>query len=153
MRNGASINLQRLEKALVGFFLLCGLSIVVVYIVDPALYAKALQQPATGDISLISLPGLFLIGILGLISTIIYGVIHHWRWLYWLLLLALCSSILELPVTLLQFAGIVPDFFGYPLWYNLYRLAVSFFEVGLGIWMLYTYRKYGIWASGKSRAA
>lgn len=153
MKNALSTNSTRnLEKTLIGFFVLCALSIIVVYIIDPPLFANALQQQAPEGVSLISPIGLFLLGILAIITCGIYGITRHWRWIFWVLLIAFCASILELPVSILQFAGIVPDPFGYPLWYSLYRLGVSFIEIALGVWMLRVYLKNGVWGLGKRKA-
>lgn len=143
---------QKLDKALVSFFVLCACSIVVVYIIDPSLYAKALLLPAA-EIAFFSPITLVLFAILGVIAGTIYGVLHHWRWIFWPLLLAFNFSVLELPATLLQFAGIIPNFGTYPLWYSLYRLGVSFLEVGLGLWMLRIYLKTCVWGQGKKKRA
>jgi predicted MFS family arabinose efflux permease len=143
-------SIRRLEKALIAFFVLCAISIVVVYIVDPSVYMKVLLQKTATIPASFSPVTLFLVGILGFIAVIIYGILHHWRWLFWLLVVAFSFSILDLPVTLLQFAGIVPD--TYPFWYSLYRLGVALIEVGFAVWMLRVYRRNGVWAMGRSKS-
>jgi hypothetical protein len=73
--------------------------------------------------------------------------LHHWRWLFWLLLLANSFSILEVPATILQLTGVIPD--PYPVWYSLYRMSVAVIQVGIAIWMVRIYYLYGVWGMGK----
>jgi len=92
---------------------------------------------------------LFLVGILIFIAILIVGVMHHWRWLFWLLLIAFGFSILEIPATILQLTGLIPNSF--PLWYSLSRMGVALIEVGIAAWMLRIYRQYGVWGLGKQK--
>jgi len=138
-----------LEMAIIAFFILAALSLLVVYAADPAIYAQSL--------SLISSPAdqypvpvtLFLVGILTLIALLILGVVRHWRWLFWLMLVAFAGSGLQIPITFLQITGVLPT--PYPLWYNLFRMGVGMVELALAVWMIHIYRHQGVWALGKNR--
>ena len=90
---------------------------------------------------------LFLIAILGFLAVLLVGVLQHWRWLFWLLLLAFGFSILEVPATICQLTGILPHPF--PVWYSLCRMGVAIISIFIAIWMMYIYRHYGVWAMGK----
>ncbi len=43
-----------------------------------------------------------------LFSLLSTGVIHNWRWTFWLILVAFMAGILRVPIAGLQLAGIVP---------------------------------------------
>jgi hypothetical protein len=142
-------SVQRLSAVIIAFFVLAALSVLVVYFVDPTIFTKVLSlEPAATD--RYPLPStLFLVALLTFIAVLIYGVLHHWRWLFWLLLLANSFSILEVPATLLQFSGVIPD--PYPVWYSLYRMGVALVQVAIAIWMIRIYYHYGVWGMGRKK--
>ena len=139
----------RLETVLITFFVLAALSLIIVYFVDSSIYAKTLLlQPTTSNRYPLAAT-LFLVAILTFIAVIIYGVLHHWRWLFWLLLIANGFSILEVPATILQLTGVIPD--PYPTWYSLYRMGVALVQVAIAIWMIRIFYQYGVWGMGRKK--
>jgi len=137
----------RLEMAVIAFFILAALSLLVVYVADPAIYAHSLSL-ASSPADRYPVPvTLFLIGILAVIALLILGVMRHWRWVFWLMLVAFGSSALQIPVILLQIAGVLPT--ADPLWYGLFRMGVAVVELALAVWMVHIYRHEGVWALGK----
>jgi hypothetical protein len=140
---------QRLSAAIIAFFVLAGLSALVVYIADPTVYTKVLMLESTTVDRYPLLGTLFLIALLILISVLIIGVLRHWRWLFWLLLLANSFSILEVPATILQLNGVIPN--PYPTWYSLYRMSIAVIQVGIAIWMIRILYMYGVWGMGKKK--
>jgi len=137
----------RLETVIIAFFVLAALSVVVVYFIDPSIYAKVLKlEPATTDRYPFA-STLFLVALLIFIAFLIFGVTKHWRWLFWLLLIANSFSILEVPATILQLTGVVPEV--YPTWYSIYRMGIAVMQVGIAIWMIRIYFQYGVWGLGK----
>jgi hypothetical protein len=143
------VSVQRLEKVLIAFFVLATLFLLVVYVADPSIYTKTLLlKPSPAD--RYPLPAtLFLLAILVFIAVLIVGVVCHWRWLFWLLLVAFGFSILEIPAALLQLAGVIPN--PLPLWYSLSRMGVAIIEGGIAVWMIQIYRRYGVWAMGRKK--
>lgn len=140
-------NIFRLETVLIAFFVLAALSVLVVYVIDPSMYAKVLKlEPSTTERYPLA-STLFLIALLIFIAILIFGITKHWRWLFWLLLIANGFSILEVPATILQFTGIMPDL--YPVWYSLYRMSIAVIQVVIAIWMVRIYFQYGVWGMGK----
>lgn len=138
--------LRRLERVLITFFVLAALSLLVVYSVAPSIYVQTLLlQPSPTNRYPLAIT-LFLVAILIFLAILTVGVLRHWRWLFWLLLLAFGFSILEIPATILQLTGVLPD--PYPVWYSLYRAGVSVIEFIIAIWMVRIYRQYGVWAMG-----
>ncbi len=137
-----------LERILLAFFLLATLFMLVVYFVAPSIYTNTLllQPPPTDHYPLAAT--LFLVGILVFIAVLMVGVVQHWRWLFWLLLVAFGFMILEIPATILQLTGVLPNLF--PVWYSLCRMGVSIIAVVIAIRMFHIYRHYGVWAMGKN---
>ena len=138
---------RRLERTLLAFFLLTTLFAIVVYVVAPAIYSNILLLgPSPTDPHPFATT-LFLFALIVFLIILMVGVRRRWRWLFWLLLLAFGAMILDVPVTILQLAGVLPALF--PLWYNLCRMGASLLAVLIAIWMFLIYRYYGIWGLGK----
>src|SRR5205823_3449583 len=133
----------------IAFFLVAVLFLFVVYFADPSIYTNTLLlNPSPTDRYPIPVT-LFLVAILVFIAVLIVGVLRHWRWLFWLILIAFGFSILEVPATILQLAGVVPSLF--PVWYSLSRMGVAIIQVGIAVWMVQVYRQYGVWATGTKK--
>lgn len=145
------LTVKRLETVLITFFVLAALSLIGVYFADPTIYTKTLMlEPTTAN--RYPLPAtLFLVGILVFITILIYGMLHHWRWLFWLILIANSFSILEVPATILQLTGVIPD--PYPVWYSLFRMGTALIQVGIAIWMIRVFYHYGVWGMGRKKHA
>ena len=143
--------MRRLERILLAFFLLATLFLLVVYFAAPSIYTNTLLlEPSPTD--RYPFPAtLFLVGILVFIAVLIVGVVQHWRWLFWLLLVAFGFMILEIPATILQLTGVVPSLF--PVWYSLCRMSVAIIAVVIAVWMIHIYRHYGVWAMGKRKTS
>jgi len=138
-----------LEMAVIAFFILAALSLLVVYLADPAIYAQSLSL-ASSPADRYPVPvTLFLVGILTVIALLILGVVRHWRWVFWLMLVAFASSILHIPVTLLQIAGMLPS--ADPFWYSLLQIGAAMVEIGIAVWMIHIYRHSGVWAMGRDK--
>ncbi|HEX9131045.1 MAG TPA: hypothetical protein VF844_02000 [Ktedonobacteraceae bacterium] len=143
------LTVQRLSAVLIAFFVLAALSALAVYFADPTVYTKVLMLEST-TADRYPLPAtLFLVALLIFITVLIIGVLHHWRWLFWLLLIANSFSILEVPATILQLSGFIPD--PYPAWYSLYRMGIALIQVGIGIWMIRIFYRYGVWGMGRKK--
>src|SRR5215472_3972855 len=139
----------RLEKAVIAFFILDALSLLVVYLADPAIYAQSLSLTSSPADRYPVPVTLFLAGVLVLITLLSFGVVRHWRWLFWLILIAFTGSVIQIPVEGLQLLGVFPNL--YPVWYSLFRVGVGFIELGFAFWMIQTYRHRGVWAIGRKK--
>ena len=140
---------QRLSAVIIAFFVLAALSALAVYIADPIIYTKVLMLESTTADRYPLAATLFLVALLIFITVLIVGVLRHWRWLFWLLLVANSFSILEVPATILQLNGVIPN--PYPVWYSLYRMSIAVIQVGIAIWMIRIYYQYGVWGMGKKK--
>jgi hypothetical protein len=139
----------RLEMVVIAFLGLSALSSLVVYVANPSIYAQALALTSSPSDRYPVPVTLFLVGIFALIALLILGVVRHWRWVFWLMLVAFGGSALQIPVTLSQIAGVLPS--TDPLWYSLFRMGVAVVEIAIAVWMIHIYRHKGVWAMGKKR--
>ena len=138
---------RRLERLLLAFFLLAALFLVVVYVAAPSMYTQTLLlQPSLTDRYPLPVT-LFLVVIVVFLAILIVGVVRHWRWVFWLLLVAFGGMILEIPATILQLTGVFPSLF--PVWYSLCRMGVAMMAVAIAVWMGQIYRHHGVWAMGR----
>ena len=138
---------QRLQRLLIAFFLLATLFLLIVYVAAPSIYTNTLLL-ASSPADRYPLPiTLFLVALLAFIAVLLVGILHHWRWLFWLLLIAFGAMVLEIPATVLQLTGVLPNLF--PVWYSLCRMGVAIIAVLIAIWMASIYRHHGVWAMGK----
>ena len=126
-----------LERLLLLFFFLATLGLVVLYVVTPSLYVtKLLLFPPPTDPYPMPIT-LFLGSIVVFVAVVMVGVIQHWQWVFWLLLVAFGCSFFELPAILLQFIGLLPG--QPPIWYGLSQIGVALLEVGGAVWMFHIY--------------
>ncbi len=144
----ASIRVS-LEMGMIAFFILAATSLLVVYLADPAIYAQSLWLMSSPADRYPVPVTLFLVGILAVIALLILGVVRHWRWLFWLMLVAFAASALQIPVTLVQMTGVLSS--SDPLWYSLFRMGGCVVELALAVWMIQVYRREGVWAQGAKR--
>jgi hypothetical protein len=142
---------QRLEQVLIAFFAACALFILLVYIATPSIITQALIRTPSPTDRYPLIATVFMLALLSLIAIVIVGVVRHWRWLFWLLLIAFGFSILQVPATILELTGVLPNPIPVPLWYSLSRTGVALVEVGIAVWMVRIYRQYGVWAMGKKK--
>jgi hypothetical protein len=137
-----------LERAVIAFFILAALSLLVVYGASPAIYAQSLSLTSSPADRYPVPVTLFLVGVLVLITLLSFGVVRNFRWVFWLMLVAFAGSALQIPVTLLQIADVLPS--SDPLWYGLFRMG-AVVELALAVWMIYISRREGVWAKGAKR--
>ena len=138
---------RRLEWTLLTFFLLTTLFALVVYAVAPSVYSTILLIHLSSTDSHPLAATLFLLALVVFLAVVMVGVRQHWRWLFWLLLIAFGAMIIDIPVTIFQLVGVMPDLF--PVWYNLCRMGVSLVAVCIAGWMVWIYRRAGVWGLGK----
>src|SRR5215469_5180602 len=138
--------IKSLEKALVVFVSLLLVSLLIIFAAEPSIYTMTLWP---GWVPTERYPWqilLFLGALIIFLGILMYGVLHHWRWFFWGILIAWTSSVIQVPVEGLWLLGVFPD--PYPVWYSLFRGGVGFIELGFAFWMIQTYRHQGVWAMG-----
>jgi hypothetical protein len=138
---------RRVQAGVIGFFAMVALSLVAIYALRPAIYVSVLGGKVSATGSHPPIATLFMVAILLLIALLVVGVLRCWRWVFWLLVVAFTFSALQVPAGALELAGILPSAF--PAWYTIYRSLVAVVEVGLGVWLLVVWRRWGVWATGR----
>ncbi len=136
-----------LEKALVTFVSLLLFSLLIIFALEPSIYTTTLWP---GWVPTECYPWqilLFLGALIVFLGVLMYGVLHHWRWLFWPLLIAFAGSVIQIPVESLQLLGVFPN--PYPVWYSLFRGGVGCIEFAFAFWMLQTHRHQGTWGMGR----
>ena len=140
---------RALQAVLVGFFALAATSLVVIYLLAPALFVETLfETPDPARVRSAPLT-LFLLLVLGFLAVLAVGVVRRWRWLWPLLLLAFTASALEIPAIALELAGVLP--LTVPAWYAVLRMLVSAGLVGIAVWMWRVQRACGPWGMAGAR--
>ena len=138
---------NRTQSLVLGFFGFAWISLVVILLVDPAIYDNAMKLSA-GSHPLADLA--FLGGISALIALLSVGVLRRWRWTFWLILVAfLIGGAVRTPVSVLELAGVLPS--AGPPWYVMFQALLGLVQVAIGVVMISEYRRAGPW--GGSQAA
>jgi hypothetical protein len=121
-----------------------------IYLFAPEIYLDTLMlQPSKADRRPLIVT-VFLVAVVLWIVLLGVGIVRRWRWVFWLIVVAFTFSALQIPATVLELAGILTV--GVPVWYSVLRALVAVIELGIGIWMLRLYRRYGVWARGRTPA-
>ncbi len=144
-RGAISATVFALQTALIGFFACAALTLVATYSVAPTIYVDTV--PLDGDTLARHPPGVtFFVGIiLAVIAVLIVGVARRWRWTFWLALIACASSVLHLPVTLLQLASVLPG--GPPPWYGAVQVGAEAIQIAIAAGMVHMHRRGGVWGA------
>lgn len=85
---------------------------------------------------------LVLTALLALLST---GVIHGWRWIFWLILVAYLAGILHVLTATLQLGGVMAE--QAPGWYVVFQGVIGLLQFAIALAMLVGYRKAGVWGA------
>jgi len=133
---------NRTQSLVLGFFGFAWISLIVILLVDPAIYDEAMRLPA-GEHPLADL--VFLGAISVLIALLSVGVLRRWRWTFWLVLAAfLIGGAVRIPASVLELVGILAP--AGPPWYLVFQALLGLVQVGIGVLMLSGYRRAGPWA-------
>ena len=125
---------------MVGFFVLVWIALVAILVLSPDVYTETLRKVG-GDSRAIEAS--FLIALSALIALLAVGVFRRWRWTFWLVLIAFFFSVLRLPASALQIAGMIPA--SGPPWYEALQGVIGAVQLLIAIAMFAGYRKAGIW--------
>jgi hypothetical protein len=130
----------RWRQAIVSFFGLVWIALLVILVADPAIYDRTLNLPPRerwiGQAVLLA-------AVTVLIAVLSIGVVRRWRWLFWLILIAFLAGILRLPAAGLEISGTIPTHD--PTWYILLQGALGIVQFLIGILLLDGYRHAGPW--------
>jgi hypothetical protein len=130
---------NRTQSLVLGFFLVVLASVIVIRVLAPGVYDRALRLPSGGD----QLGDLFLAALTAFLILLAIGVLRRWRWLFWLVMVAFLAGLLRIPVVILQLTGILAT--DLPDWYLAYQGLLGLAQFLIGLAMVASYRRAGVW--------
>ena len=125
------------QWAVLAFFGAVWVALAVLLVAAPEIYGLAAAGVP---------PALFFAGISLIIAVCVVGTVARWRWLFWLIELAFLAGALRIVASAFAVAGIVP--LDGPPWYVAFQGAIGVAQLAIGIAMLRSYRRAGIWGRG-----
>jgi hypothetical protein len=134
-----SARINRTQALVLGFAAAAWALLVVILVAAPDVFADALGLPA-GDRRPAAA---FLLALSVFLALLGVGVVRRWRWTFWLVLVAFLAGLLRVPASLLELAGVVPT--SAPAWYVLLQAVIGIVQFAIGLAMLSSYRRAGIW--------
>jgi hypothetical protein len=136
------VRINRTQALVLGFVLAAWLSLVVILVAAPDVFAGALKLPA-GDPRAAALA--FMVALTAFLALLGVGVVRRWRWLFWLVLVAFLAGLLRVPASALELAGVLPA--SGPTWYVLLQAAIGLVQFAIGLAMLSGFRTAGAWGA------
>src|SRR5690349_10446675 len=104
---------NRSQALVLGFVGVAVLILLVLLVVDPAIYADSLR-PLPQSSSTVSV---FLAALTAFLTVVAVGVIRRWRWIFWLVVAAFCAGALRVPASALELTGALQPIG--PAWYEI----------------------------------
>jgi hypothetical protein len=141
---------RALTRVLFAFGALALVFLGAVYLFAPEIFLDTLMLQPSAAVRRPLIVTVFLVAVVLWVVLVGVGIVRRWRWVFWLIVVAFTFSALQIPATVLELAGILTV--GVPVWYSVLRALVAVIELGIGIWMLRLYRRYGVWARGRAPA-
>ena len=133
--------MNRTQLVLLGFTACSWIALVVILLAAPDVYDAELKP--LGLAGLVEARLAFLVAVTGLLILLVVGVVHRWRWLFWLILIAFAAGILRLPLFGLQLLGLAP--LNVPLWYSALQAVIGMIQIAIAAAMYSGYRRHGVW--------
>ena len=126
--------MSRIQVAVLAFFATVWVALGAILIAAPDIYG--LTASAVPPIT-------FFGGISVLIAFSAIGVVRRWRWLFWLIVVAFLAGAIRIVASALERAGVAP--LDGPRWYAALQGAIGIAQLAIGIAMVRSYRRAGIW--------
>ena len=137
--------LNRIQALVLGFFLIALGSLVIIRVAAPDVYEQALNFPPSWPRWAKTA---FLIALAAFLAFVSVGVLHRWRWAFWLILIAFLAGVLRVPAAILQLTNVLPA--RTPNWYVVFQGLIGLVQLAIGLAMLADYRTYGCWGNRRS---
>jgi hypothetical protein len=131
---------NRVQRLVLGFFLVVWVALVAILLVAPQIYDNTLRL-VSGGAALADLA--FLVVISVLIAVLAVGVVRRWRWMFWLILVAFLFGIVRVVASALQLVNVLPS--GGPAWYLAFQAAIGAVQFLIALAMIAGYRKGDVW--------
>jgi len=129
-----------LQWSVVAFFTAIWAALAAILVAVPKIYSQALGSvPPVAFFAAISL----------LIAACGVGVARRWRWVFWLILVAFLAGAFRVVASALQLGGAIA--IDNPAWYIALQGVIGLVQLAIGIAMLRSYRRAGIWGRATGR--
>ena len=135
-----STRINRTQAVVLGFVVAAWLTLILILVAAPDVFAGALQLRAGGSRAR---ELAFLIALTALLGLLGLGVVRRWRWMFWLILVAFLAGVLRVPASALELAGVLP--MTGPAWYLVLQAGIGLVQFGIGLAMLSGLRRAGVW--------
>jgi hypothetical protein len=132
---------NRTQALVLGFFGVALASLLVILVVAPEVYDRALRLPDRSGVAEVG----FLVVLTGFLGLLTVGVLRRWRWTFWLVLVAFLAGVLRVPVAILQLTGVLAA--DVPAWYVAFQGVIGLAQAAIGLAMLAGYRRAGVWGA------
>lgn len=136
------MRINRTQSLVLGFTLAAWVTLVVILVVAPDVFAGALRlpgrDPRAAEVG-------FLVAISAFLALLGVGVVRRWRWMFWLVLVAFLAGVLRVPASLLELSGLLPA--NAPSWYVWLQAATGAVQFAIGLAMLAGFRRAGVWGA------
>ena len=132
--------INRSQGIVLAFFGFLWVGLVIILVAAPSVYDQSLKL-ASGT-RRIGEAG-FLAAISALIALLSLGVVRHWRWTFWVILVAFLAGVLRVPASILEISGTLST--RDPTWYVLFQGVLGVVQFIIGLTLLAGYRKAGTW--------
>jgi hypothetical protein len=134
------MTINRTQAVVLGFFVAAWLTLILILVAVPDVFAGALRLPPGGS----RVPELaFLIALTAFLGVLGIGVVRRWRWMFWLILAAFLAGVLRVPASALELAGMLP--MTGPAWYLVLQAGIGLVQFVIGMAMLSGVRRAGVW--------
>jgi hypothetical protein len=134
------VRINRTQGIVLGFVVAAWLTLILILVAAPDVFAGALQLHAGGS----RVPELaFLIALTAFLGLLGLGVVRRWRWMFWLIVVAFLAGVLRVPASALELAGMLP--MTGPAWYLILQAGIGLVQFGIGLAMLSGLPRAGVW--------
>jgi len=128
------------QWAVIAFFVSVWLALAAILVAAPEIY----WLTGAGVVPVAFFSMISVIVVVGVI-----GVARRWRWVFWLVLVAFLAGALRVVASALELGGVIP--FDAPRWYMTLQGAIGIVQLAIGIAMLRSYRRAGMWGRATER--
>jgi hypothetical protein len=132
--------INRSQGIVLAFFGFIWIGLVIILVAAPSVYDRTLKL-ASGNRGIGEVG--FLAAISALIALLSLGVVRHWRWTFWLILVAFLAGVLRVPASILEISGTIST--RDPTWYVLFQGVLGVIQFIIGLALLAGYRQAGVW--------
>ncbi|MDQ3879922.1 MAG: hypothetical protein M3295_02425 [Chloroflexota bacterium] len=136
-------HVNRSQALVLSFLVAVFVALVVILVTAPSIYETQLAALGLRAAPL-AIPG-FVGLITVLLAVLAMGTVRRWRWTFWLMLAALASGAIRVPVSVLQVMEVLP--LDVPKWYAALQAVIGVAQLAIVFALWRGYRRDGVWGA------